>query len=476
MRVVLRNTVIGLALALSCGHSLASVRAYTPRRVSAHTSTLLSVPYVVPTASGDADLVVDFSNGWEPDRIPVHPLYGYRITDPFRAQPKQTVVMISGNHNAEHSGNWVLQGVVDFWISDDPVAELLRGNSDLYVYPMVNPDGRLTGIGRGNPELAAQGLTDHNRVWNQTGFSTIDALTTAMKMDTGGQVDYFFDFHSDNGSAGNYFNTVPELVTSDFSAAMTLRDPAILPVPSTGDPGMARIWAMSPSGLNATFAYTPEQHDLFSERQYRDIGRTYALALADVIVPQPPALQPGDADMDLDFDQLDLIRVQQAAKYLTGQPATWGSGDWNGAPGGAPGNPPTGDGRFDQDDIMAALGPGHYLTGRYAVLLPGGREGDGQTSGGYNARAGQVSIDAAAGRAEDFLLDDLSMARSLAGGGDWGEGDRLDAPEPSTLLLLGLALIWLPSRACSRGRMWFSQRATAKPCHAQSTAQIRRNA
>ena len=47
-------------------------------------------------------------------------------------------------------------------------------------------------------------------------------------------------------------------------------------------------------------------------------------------------LLAGDADMDLDFDQLDLVRVQVAAKYLTGQTATWGEGDWNGAPGENP--------------------------------------------------------------------------------------------------------------------------------------------
>ena len=47
-----------------------------------------------------------------------------------------------------------------------------------------------------------------------------------------------------------------------------------------------------------------------------------------------PKLQAGDADQDLDFDQLDLVQVQIAAKYLTGQAATWGEGDWNGAPGG----------------------------------------------------------------------------------------------------------------------------------------------
>jgi hypothetical protein len=80
-----------------------------------------------------------------------------------------------------------------------------------------------------------------------------------------------------------------------------------------------------------------------------------------------PQLQPGDADQDYDFDQLDLVRVQIAAKYLTGQAATWGEGDWNAAPGGEQGNPPTGNGLFDQADIIAALSAGKYLTGPYAA-------------------------------------------------------------------------------------------------------------
>jgi hypothetical protein len=80
-----------------------------------------------------------------------------------------------------------------------------------------------------------------------------------------------------------------------------------------------------------------------------------------------PALLPGDADQDLNFDQFDLIQVQVAAKYLTGEAATWGEGDWNGGPGGAPGNPPLGDGRFDNLDIVAALATGVYATGPYAA-------------------------------------------------------------------------------------------------------------
>ena len=86
-------------------------------------------------------------------------------------------------------------------------------------------------------------------------------------------------------------------------------------------------------------------------------------------------LQAGDADQDLDFDQLDLVKVQIAAKYLTGQAATWGDGDWNRAPGGSQGNPPTGNGRFDQLDIIAALSNGLYLKGPYAAIAPDGQAG-----------------------------------------------------------------------------------------------------
>ena len=62
----------------------------------------------------------------------------------------------------------------------------------------------------------------------------------------------------------------------------------------------------------------------------------------------------GDANRDLQFNQLDLIQVLRAARYLTGEPATWEAGDWNA------------DGLFDQEDIVAALQTGNYLFGMQA--------------------------------------------------------------------------------------------------------------
>ena len=90
-------------------------------------------------------------------------------------------------------------------------------------------------------------------------------------------------------------------------------------------------------------------------------------------------------------------KFKVAAKYLSGNAATWGEGDWNAGPGGSQGSPPAGDGEFNQLDIIAALGAGVYLTGPYAALEASGVQGDGQTSVGYNPTTGEVFVDAPAG-------------------------------------------------------------------------------
>ncbi len=76
-------------------------------------------------------------------------------------------------------------------------------------------------------------------------------------------------------------------------------------------------------------------------------------------------LQPGDANQDLTFDEADIIMAYKAAKYDSSAWATWAEGDWQGAPGGSPGDPPAGDGRFDGKDLLAAYITGKYRTGPY---------------------------------------------------------------------------------------------------------------
>jgi hypothetical protein len=208
----------------------------------------------------------------------------------------------------------------------------------------------------------------------------------------------------------------------------------------------------------------------------------------------------------LQFDLLDLVKVQIAAKYLTGQAASWGEGDWDGAPGGSVGNPPEGDGQFNQIDIIAALNAGKYLLGRYVALAEEG-EGDGRASIEYNAGNGRVCVlaydteltaifiesetgiftgdpaqhldtanfdsdgdsgifkstfgtsfgslcfgnVAQPGLGKEFVQLDLIASGALAGGGDLGAVDLIYIiPEPSAVVLLGLAFLGVLATARQR--------------------------
>ena len=238
-----------------------------------------------------------------------------------------------------------------------------------------------------------------------------------------------------------------------------------------------------------------------------NVGDTSQAPMLHVSFTEPTVtpLQAGDADQDLDFDQFDLIQVQQAAKYLSGETATWGQGDWNGAPGGSPGNPPTGNGLFDQFDIIAAQQGAFYLNGPYAATIPKGQLQDAQTSIVYDATTGELAVDAPAGMeltsinvdstngiftgqaarnlsgsfdndadgnifkatfggsfgslsfgnvaqtglSEDFVIADLRVVGSLAGGGDLGDVDLVYVPEPSTLglmLLASMMVVFCPAK------------------------------
>ena len=62
---------------------------------------------------------------------------------------------------------------------------------------------------------------------------------------------------------------------------------------------------------------------------------------------------PGDANEDGNFDEVDLMSIMRAAKYETGEAASWRDGDFNA------------DGVVDSSDLLIALRTGRYADGEY---------------------------------------------------------------------------------------------------------------
>lgn len=292
------------------------VPAYTPEMVARHTQLVGKLPWVMPTASGNREMVLGRTPGWprnpawpEDPEIPPQNIYGYQITDPGAIGPKIKMVLASGNHATEFTGNWVLEGTVNFLCGSDPRAVFLRSKAIFYVYPDVNPEGRYqtvrridlkaapdpdagtNGRNRGNPELYAAGERDHNHVWMTRGkFSTIDTITTAMKKDTGGRADYSWDMHGPQ-DVGNWRSPLMAARINEYANALMNREPDVVrcgppgsfkPNVENGPPGKFSLWAASEESLNVTYPYTYEPGGWTRERRLKS-GCNLALALYDVL-------------------------------------------------------------------------------------------------------------------------------------------------------------------------------------------------
>lgn len=185
-----------------------------------HTAQVLASPWAQPTDSnvgGRAGFagVIGQSPGGVDDlgrTIAPNNIYAYRITNPNNDSPteaKRKIVITTGMHAGETLGTHTYQGLVDWLISDDPRAGVLRNEAEFFAYPTMNPDGRFAGHSRSTVENPDR---DPNGFWNPSlwiGHEDIQVNGEAMINDvnsTPGGVDAFIDFHS----------TIPSSIGDDF--------------------------------------------------------------------------------------------------------------------------------------------------------------------------------------------------------------------------------------------------------------------
>lgn len=280
--------------------------AYTMDMKIRHVESLRDRGVIFPVPSADEGMVIGRSHGWSDDpEIEPQPIFGYMVTDPEVGGSKLKVVLIGSNHPHEHPACWTLHGMAEFLASDDPRAKALRRHAVFYVYPVVNPDGKVAVLANrggpfrnvnGNPELQAAGETNHNRVWNTDGqFTSIDVVKTALLKDTGGSADYLLDIH---GIPFLSFAFVRDGAEHSPLARVLMAKTGYTLRPGTDSPGTLRAWAASKEGFRAAYPLTPEMANGTEEEMLRQ-GKQLALAFYDLItgqIPPPRGLPAPEAE------------------------------------------------------------------------------------------------------------------------------------------------------------------------------------
>ena len=313
-------------------------------------------PYVSPTTSANADLVIGQSPGGTDDlgrTIAPLDMWGFKLTDnSVPAAGKTKIVLASGLHANEVLGTYTLEGTLEWLLSDDSRASELRKVAEFYVYPMLNPDGRFAGNNRATIDTPNQ---DPNRDWSPTipGRTWHDepeiklsgeAMMADLDVANGGEADYFIDYHSTittSADADDFFFIHPEKGHTDDPFWVNLLDEtdtltweqSTSTGPTSANFGETELGAH----FDATFetAFHPTRGVEYYEEMGKDIGVAFFNTLARI-----------NADINRDgfvgIDDLNFLLSNWNTNVPTGD---WDSGDIAGI----------GDGYIGIDDLNQVL-------------------------------------------------------------------------------------------------------------------------
>ena len=76
---------------------------------------------------------------------------------------KKSIFITARVHAGETVSSWIMEGILNFLISDNEIAQILRENFVFKLVPMLNPDGVIIG----NSRLSTT-KCDLNRAYNNT--------------------------------------------------------------------------------------------------------------------------------------------------------------------------------------------------------------------------------------------------------------------------------------------------------------------
>ena len=116
---------------------------------------------------------------------------------------KKAIIFTARVHPGESSSSFVIQGLIEFLLSNEPKAISLRKNYIFKIIPMLNPDGVI----RGNFRMNSVGK-DLNRMWTEENEENSPSVFYCHKMIqktlNSRNIYFFCDFHG-HSSKNNFF-------------------------------------------------------------------------------------------------------------------------------------------------------------------------------------------------------------------------------------------------------------------------------
>ena len=134
----------------------------------------------------------------------LHMLIITNFTDSFdELANKKSIIFTARVHPGESNGSYVIQGVIEYLLSNDPGAKNLRKNFIFKIVPMLNPDGVI----RGNFRMNILGK-DLNRMWDEPSENICPTIFNTVKMIKktldSRDIYFFCDFHG-HSNKHNFF-------------------------------------------------------------------------------------------------------------------------------------------------------------------------------------------------------------------------------------------------------------------------------
>ena len=134
----------------------------------------------------------------------IHMLIITDFNDTFDTLSSKKAIIFTGRvHPGESNGSYVVQGVIEFLLSNDVAAQKLRKFFIFKIVPMLNPDGVI----RGNFRMNFLGK-DLNRMWDEPNENICPSIFSSIKMIEktldSRDIYFFCDFHG-HSNKHNFF-------------------------------------------------------------------------------------------------------------------------------------------------------------------------------------------------------------------------------------------------------------------------------